>query len=420
MDTTPQPTPPATVWIGLDVSKDVLEACLLTETGKPQYKAFPNEAAGHQKLLRWVQHLAPEPTRHFALEATGAYSQAIALFLADAQQRVSVLNPARVKYGGIAMGQGNKTDKADARVIAHYCRLHAPPVWREAAPEVRHLRALVRRQADIRALLAQEKNRASVPGLLPAVRHSLERSLAYLEGEVNELQRQIEEHIRNVPSLKTDRDLLTSVPGVGDGTAQILLAELPDVKQFDSAEKVAAWAGLCPQECRSGSSVRKRTRLSKAGNGHVRKALYFPAISAIRHNPLVRALYQRLRDAGKSSMAAIGAAMRKLLMLCYGVLIAVPDRIERLSWMPLSPISVIPRRLPYGSGLAEDVEEKPDGSTPPGRAIRTATSLRRTGRSRLQPRLDNILSGRRSPRPSKMASEEESGGAASGAKAFVL
>ncbi len=308
MDTTPQPTP-ATVWIGLDVSKDVLDACLLKETGKPQHKAFPNEAAGHQKLLRWVQHLAPEPTPHFALEATGAYSQAVALFLADAEQRVSVLNPARVKYGGIATGQGNKTDPEMAE-----------PSTRPTPRSSPTTAGCMHRPFGARPRPKQEKNRASVPGLLPAVRQSLERSFAYLEGEVKELQRQIDEHINNVPSLKTDRELLTSIPGVGEGTAQLLLAELPDVKQFSSAQRVAAWAGLCPRECRSGSSVRKRTRPSKAGNAHVRKALYFPAVSAVRHNPLVRALYQRLRDAGKSPMSAVGAAMRKLLMLCYGVL----------------------------------------------------------------------------------------------------
>src|SRR4029450_6650599 len=105
--------PPAQVWIGLDVSKDHLDVCLLRETGKPQCKTFSNDAAGHQKLWRFVQHLAGEQPCHFALEATGAYSQAIAQFLAQAQQRVRVLNPARVKYSGIATGQANKTDKAD-------------------------------------------------------------------------------------------------------------------------------------------------------------------------------------------------------------------------------------------------------------------------------------------------------------------
>lgn len=319
------PAPPsacavASTWIGLDVSKDRLDVCLLREVGRPLHRAFPNDAAGHQKLLRWVGHLSPGQVCHFALEATGAYGQAVAAFLSDARQRVSVLNPARVKYSGIATGQGNKTDKADALAIATYCRLHSPPLWRRAAPEVCQLRALVRRLADVRGLLTQEKNRASVPGLPPAVRHSVERSSAFLEGEIAQLQRQIREVIASTPSLKSDQELLLSIPGIGEGTAQTLLAELPEVRQSGSAEQLAAWAGLCPREFRSGASVRKRTRLSKAGNGHVRKALYFPAVTAVRHNPPVRALYLRLREAGKAPMAALGAAMRKLLMLCFGVL----------------------------------------------------------------------------------------------------
>jgi len=325
MHTDPPSTPDAsdttaTAWIGLDVSKDVLDACLLAATGKPQHKTFSNDAAGHQKLLRWVGHRAPDRVCHFALEATGAYGRAVATFLAGEGQRVSVLNPARVKYGGIATGQGNKTDKADALAIAQYCRLHAPPLWRRAAPEVEQLRALVRRLAEVQSQLAREKNRSSVPGVTPLVRQSLERAFAFLEDEIRQLQRQIREVIAGSASLKADKELLTSIPGVGEGTAQVLLAELPDVRQFGSAEQVAAWAGLCPRECRSGTSVRRRTRLSKAGNGHIRRALYLPAITAIRHNPPVRALYQRLRDAGKAAMAAVGAAMRKLLMLCYGVL----------------------------------------------------------------------------------------------------
>jgi transposase len=304
----------------MDVSKDSLDVCLLRSTDKPRHQTFENESAGHQKLLRWVKQLAAKQVCHFALEATGAYGQAIAAFLADAEQRVSILNPARVKYGGIASGQGNKTDKADALGIAHYCRLHSPPLWREATPEVRELRALVRRLADVQSLLSREKNRASVPGILPAVRLSLERSLTFLDDEIRQLQQQIKKLIHGCATLKADQELLTSIPGIGEVTAQTLLSELPDVEQFGSAEQVAAWAGLCPREHRSGTSVRKRTRLSKAGNAHVRKALYFPAITAVRHNPLVEALYQRLRAAGKSQLSALGAAMRKLLMLCYGVL----------------------------------------------------------------------------------------------------
>ena len=319
-----QPSQPAaTVWIGLDVSKDTLDACLLKPTGKPQHKTFANSPAGHQKLLRWVQHLAGvagEALCHFALEATGAYSQPVAEFLAAAGQRVSVLNPARVKYGGIACGQGNKTDKADAKTIADYCRLHAPPLWKQARPEVRHLTALVRRLQSLQQMRTQEKNRRQLPGHTEPVRRSIEESIAFLDQQIADLQQQITGHINNTPSLKADKELLTSIPGIGEIAAQQILAELPDVSQFHSAEAAAAFAGLAPSEFRSGKSVHKRTRLSKAGNRHLRQAVYFPAVTAIGHNPLVRALYERLVAAGKPRMVAVGAAMRKVLMLAFGVL----------------------------------------------------------------------------------------------------
>jgi transposase len=310
----------ATVWIGLDVSKDTLDACLLQQTGKPQHKSFANAPAGHQKLLRWAQHLAANQTCHFALEATGAYSQSVAEFLAQADQRVSVLNPARVKYGGIAAGQGNKTDKADARTIADYCRLHAPPLWKQALPEVRHLSALVRRLQSVKEMRVQEKNRRQLPGHTAPVRQSIEETVAFLDQQAASLQQQISEHIDNTPTLKADKELLTSIPGIGEIAAQQVLAELPDVSQFQSAEAVAAFAGLAPAEFRSGKSVHKRTRLSKAGNRHLRQAVYFPAVTAVRHNPLVKALYERLIASGKARMAAMGAAMRKMLMLAFGVL----------------------------------------------------------------------------------------------------
>ena len=102
----------ATVWIGIDVSKDSLDVCLLRATGKEKYKNFSNDATSHAKLLRWVQHLVGEEVCHYGLESTGSYSMAVAHFLAEAEQRVSIVNPARIKYAGMAQGVGNKTDKA--------------------------------------------------------------------------------------------------------------------------------------------------------------------------------------------------------------------------------------------------------------------------------------------------------------------
>jgi transposase len=315
-----QTTATLTVWIGLDVSKDKLDACLIKIEGKPLWKIFPNSTAGHQKLLRWAKHSAGEAGCHFGLEATGAYGLEIAQFLADADEYISILNPARVKYEGIAGGQGNKTDAADAHTIAEYCRLHHPPLWKQALPEVRHLNALVRRLKSVVEMRVQEKNRQQLPGQTPVVLESILQTITFFDQEIARLQQQIDAHIDNTPSLKADRDLLTSIPGIGDIAAQQILAELPDVAQFKSAQSLAAFAGLAPREYRSGKSVHKRTKLTKAGNVRLRLAVYFPAVAAIRHNPFVKALYERLIAAGKPRMAALGAAMRKMLMLAYGVL----------------------------------------------------------------------------------------------------
>jgi len=245
---------------------------------------------------------------------------AVAHFLAEAEQRVSIVNPARIKYAGLAQGVGNKTDRADARLIADYCRKENPAVWRAAAPEVRELVALVRRLHNVQGLVVQEQNRLQAPGLPQLVRTSLRKSIGFLKAEVKRLQKHIQQHIDNYPGLKADKELLLSIPGIGETTAHELLGEMPDVTQFASAQAMAAYAGLCPREHQSGSSVRKRTRLSKQGNSHLRRALYFPAVSAMQWNPPVKAHYQRLREKGKGKMVALGAAMRKLLMIAYGVL----------------------------------------------------------------------------------------------------
>jgi len=312
--------PAVQLWVGLDVSKDTLDACLLRTNGKATHKQFPNDAGGFAKLLRWTQHAASEQIIHFCLEATGAYSHAVALFLAEAEQRVSVVNPACIRFFGLAQAQGNKTDKADAALIARFCRQETPEPWRVAAPEVQLLMALMRRLHAVQELLVQEKNRLGVPWQPTVVIESIENSIAYLEAEIKRLQGQIRTHINGNPTLKRDSKLLQSIPGIGELTAWDLLAELPDVSQFDSAQSVAAYAGLAPREHRSGSSVRKHTRLSKQGNTRLRKAMYFPAVTGITWNPLVKAHYERMLKAGKPRMVALAACMRKMLMIVYGVL----------------------------------------------------------------------------------------------------
>jgi transposase len=307
-------------WIGIDVSKDKLDACLLRDNDKSSTLTVDNTAKGFSKLLAWGKRNAPDAQIHFGLEATGAYSNAIAEFLVEANEYVSVLNPARVKHAGISYGFSNRTDKTAATIIALFCKKEKPPLWRMATPAVRLLVALVRRREMFVDQRIQEKNRLSNPGLPREIVKSLEKHLRYLDKEIERLEEQIATHIKNSPTLAADKELLLSIPGIGETTAHFLLAELPDVAEFEDASAVAAYAGLAPCERSSGSSVKGKTHLSKRGKAVIRHGLYMPAVTAIQHNPVVKALYDRLRERGHCRMSALGAAMRKLLMLVYGVL----------------------------------------------------------------------------------------------------
>ena len=309
-------TAPPAAWAGVDVSKDTLDACLLPAPGgKPRERAFANDPAGHAALAAWADGCSAGAAVGFCLESTGAYGEALATALADAGRYVAVVNPARVKYAGLMRGQGNKTDRADARLIAEYAARERPPAWRPPSPEVRALQALSRRRDDLRRLAAGEKTRLAAPGLSPAVRKSLARTVAFLGKEADRLQAQADELIAADERLRADAGLLRTIPGVGPVAAHAILAELPDPRRFATAQQAAAYAGLAPRECRSGTSVKKRTRLSKAGNARLRKALHLPALTAVRFNPLVAAFYERLVAAGKPKMSALGACMRKLLMI---------------------------------------------------------------------------------------------------------
>jgi transposase len=310
----------ATCFAGIDVSKDTLDCCLLLPGGKAKEAAFGNDPEGHAALVAWADGHAAGAAVPFCLEATGPYSEAVATHLAAAGRHVSVVNPTRVKYAGLARGRGNKTDKADARLIAQYAERERPPAWHPPAPEVRELQGLVRRVDDLVALAAREKARLSSPALTPAERKSVERTVRFLEREANKLRAAADELVGASPALAADRELLESIPGVGRQTATTILAELPAIDRLPSAQSAAAYCGLSPREFASGTSVKKRTRLSKAGNPRLRKALFLPTQTAVRFNPLLKGFFDRLVGAGKPKMQAIGACMRKLVMIAYGVL----------------------------------------------------------------------------------------------------
>lgn len=307
----------AQAYLGIDIAKKSFDVALLSADGQPKHKKFANDPGGFAQLDQWL-HQQMVSDLHVCLEATGHYGQALARHLLAAGHQVSVVNPAGPNAFARAQLSRTKTDKADAIRIAQFCRAHQPPPWQPPAPEVSHLQALVRRLEALKQMHQMESQR--LEGAAQPVVVSLEAVLAVLEQQIEQLHQQIREHIDQHPDLKRQSDLLTSIPGIGSATAAQLLCELGDWTRFESARAAAAYVGLVPRLRESGTSVKGQAHLCKLGNARLRKALYFPAMSALRYNPVLQAMGQRLKAAGKSKMAILGAAMRRLVHLAYGVL----------------------------------------------------------------------------------------------------
>jgi transposase len=312
-------------FIGIDVSKAKLDCSLLLDvaSGKRRAKTVANSKAGVSELLAWCvkQHASPYEL-HAILEGTGVYHEPAALALADAGVTVSIVNPAQVKDFGRSLGVRTKTDGVDSRVLARYGALLKPRPWTPPAQEARILQALLSRREAIAQDLQRERNRlekADATETPPLIRQSILDSIAFLEQQLAKLQQDIDDHINKHPNLKADRELLVSIPAVGPQVGNHLLAVMHN-HHFQSAEQLAAYLGLVPIERQSGTSILGRPRLSKAGPSRVRAVLYMAAIVGTQHNPHIKALYQRLQARGKTKMSALGAAMRKLVHLCFGVL----------------------------------------------------------------------------------------------------
>lgn len=308
-------------YLGIDVAKQKLDCALLdASTNKIKSKVVLNNAAGFGKLREWLTKQKAE-TPHVIMEPTGVYHEAAAFFLSDAGLTISFVNPAQIRKFAQGIGVRTKTDKADSEVLARYGNTQKPDAWVPPPASARMLKALLARRDAVADDLQREKNRQEklvATETPPLVLQSVAASIKFLNDELQRLQASINDLIDKDPDLRGKKELLESIPGVGKRVSDHITALLAS-RNFERAEQLAAYLGLVPVQWESGSSVRGRPRMSKAGPAHLRKLLYMPALVAIRRNPHVKALYTRLTAKGKSKMAAIGAAMRKLAHLCFGV-----------------------------------------------------------------------------------------------------
>jgi transposase len=304
--------------LGIDVAKMTLDVALLHDEQR-RYKQFDNTSGGYQELVLWLRKQGILEAS-VCLEATGQYGEGVAEYLFEQRYAVSVVNPARIKHYASSKLRRNKTDKADAQLIAEYCWREKPALWTPPPASFKVLQALIRHLEDLEISRGQTTNRLASGGDTPLVLEQLHDLQAFLEGQIRHTKQAMQAQIDATPQLKRAQDLLVTIPGIGRLSAAKLLGEIRDICEFRSARQLAAYAGLTPRAFLSGTSVLKKSRISKTGNANLRKALYMPAISAKRWNPIIHQFCERLAQSGLQPQELICAAMRKLLHQAYGVL----------------------------------------------------------------------------------------------------
>jgi transposase len=303
--------------LGIDISKDTFDVALIWEGGQT-HREFGNHLEGFRKLMKWLKANAIEQV-HACMEATGQYGDGLAEYLYEQGQLVSVENPSRIKRYRESKLHRNINDKSMAIIIAEFCQKEETRLWKPLSPEKKRLRALNRRLADQKTIRQQEINRLKSGEKDSWVIKDLESHINYLDERIDAIQKEIKALINQIPELKKDHDLLTSITGIGEITANLLLAEI-DISDFENAPQLAAYVGLNPQSHISGTSVHRKTRISKQGRSSLRSSLYMPAIVAMSYNPIIQVLDKRLSERGKTRMEVVVASMKKLLHIAYGVL----------------------------------------------------------------------------------------------------
>lgn len=298
------------MFVGIDVSKDRLDVHL-----RPSGESFsvPHDGAG---IADMVERLRASDPALIVLEATGGFELTVAAGLAGAGLPLAVVNPAQIRAFARAVGRLAKTDRLDAEIIARFADQVRPAPRPVADAQAQALAELVARRRQLVEMIGMESNRRR-QARGQRVRQGIERTLATLRAELAELDRELDDQIKGSPAWRAADDLLTSVPGIGPITARTLIAELPELGRLDR-RRLAALVGVAPVNRDSGAL--RGHRAIAGGRTDVRNVLFMAALTATRHNPVIRALYTRLRARGRPAKAALVAAIRKLLTILNAIL----------------------------------------------------------------------------------------------------
>jgi transposase len=296
-------------YVGIDVSKGRLDVAI-GEQG--EYWDVGNDEKGISKLVERLKVVNPAL---IVLESTGGLEVSAITELYAAGLAVALVNPGRVREFARSLGLLAKTDKLDARLLARFAEAVKPSATRLPDEQERHLAGLVGRRRQLLEILVAEKNRLN--STQPSLKGNVEEHIRWLQEALAKLDKEIQEYIRQSEVWKDKSDLMRSVPGVGPVTASTLLGELPELGQLDR-KKIAALVGVAPFNDDSG--YRRGKRRIKGGRSSVRNVLYMAALSASKHNPVLRAFYQQMIKRGKEKKVALTACMRKLLTFLNAII----------------------------------------------------------------------------------------------------
>lgn len=298
------------MFIGIDVAKDRLDIA-----NRPAGEAFalPRDESGLEQLVARLSKIAPQLV---VLEATGGFETIVASALVAAGFKVAVVNPRQIRDFARATGRLEKTDKLDAAAIAHFAEAIRPEPRPLPDDDSQRLAGLMTRRRQIIEMLTAERNRRSATRDRRVVKR-IDRHIAFLKAELEAVDTDLDGAIRSSPAWRANEELLTSVPGIGKTVARTLIAELPELGHVDR-RAVAKLGGVAPL-CHDTGKTRGQRRIG-GGRASVRCALYMAALVASRHNPALKALYQRLLRAGKAKKLALTALMRKLLVILNAIL----------------------------------------------------------------------------------------------------
>jgi transposase len=309
------------VFCGIDVSAATLAVALIEPDQPLQQREFANRANGHKALIGWLGKCGARV--RVSLEATGIYSLDLALALHAAPHiELAVLNPKMVNRFAQTLRRC-KTDAADAMVLAEYSQRMPFLAWTPPSLNGLGLRAVGRHIAALVAQHARDQNRLhATVGSQAApscVVRDLKHSLVSLERRIVKMRRAARELIRADAEIEQRFRLLTGMPGIAETSALAILGELVLLSPHLTARQWVAHSGLDPVHQESGTSVHKRSHISRAGNRHLRRALYMPALSAVRWDPHMKAFYEALQQRHKTKLQAIIAVARKMLHAIYGI-----------------------------------------------------------------------------------------------------